>query len=337
MNERQPQSRGSEQSGVRKRPTKELFALDKTTHPLLEKYPAAYLARGAEHFVYEIEKADKSGARNVVVKAHVSSAKLLHEYEEDHGNGPEIPPDTRATFERLIDADREKFEIFRKYFGAKHILAQRKFLMNVPISEGISREIFPHEETPAEATWTMVTVQQRAKELGEEYLGHHFDLRSRDRSTRRLLELSTRDEGLRENLKDFVERATRYTNEEGEILDLVGANNVIFAYRQAVDGTRVWNYRIVDGFSVRPKTSRVKQAGLALAGYVETGKIGQPSAAHDASLSLEYAGTMNALAEALGLPDRITAFEQMSPKTAEHFEKEIQRSNRYTGPEKIAA
>ncbi len=336
MNERQPQPRGSEQSGVRKRSSKELFALDKTTHPLLEKYPAAYLARGAEHFVYEIEKADKSETRDIVVKAHVASAKLLHEYEEDHGNGPELPADTRATFERLIDADREKFEKFRTYFGSKHVLAQRKFLMNVPISEGISREIFPHEDTPVETTWTLVTVQQRAKELGEEYLGHHFDLRSRDRGTQRLLELSSRDEGLRESLADFVAKAIRYTNEEGEILDLVGANNVVFAYRQAEDGTRIWNYRIVDGFSVRPKTSRIKQAGLALAGYADTGKIGQPAAAHDASLSLEYAGTMNTLAEALGLPDRVTAFEEVSPEDAARFEKEVQHSNRYTASEKVA-
>ncbi len=66
----------------------------------------------------------------------------------------------------------------------------------------------------------------------------------------RLMRKAQEDVGLRAALKDFCERAATFAQETGEIIDLVGKDNVVFY--QKPDG--VWTYLLIDPFySFQPR------------------------------------------------------------------------------------
>ena len=63
-----------------------------------------------------------------------------------------------------------------------------------------------------------------------------------------LLEQSEKDEGLKTTMKDFVRRCIEFTNESGEMLDLIGGHNVQF-YKDAEDK---WKYVLIDVYASSP-------------------------------------------------------------------------------------
>lgn len=63
----------------------------------------------------------------------------------------------------------------------------------------------------------------------------------KDRPLFDLLQQAEQDEGLRNVLRDFAEKAVQFAEESGEILDIGGEDNILF-YKK--DGT--WTYKLID-------------------------------------------------------------------------------------------
>lgn len=340
--------------------------LEDVSHPLLEKYPASFLAKGGEHFVFDVEKAKVPGEmRDVVVKANKQYARYLESIGADTPEHLEELPETiREHMDDLIKKDREKFDTFRSYFGRSHVSPQRKFLMKVPMSKEAAHEVFPRKDTVPEEVWTLVTVQKRAKELGPEYAERRLDVgatyielhpkitpklyaeasallfsgepRPPGKSekafssvvesyrTFQLLSLAEREHGLKEELIDFVQRAIAYSANTGEIVDFIGKNNVVFVYDTKPDGSKVWRYKITDGFFARASSERLDNAENAVSKLVTSGKM-TGEGAMDFMNAANYVRTLNVMAERLGIPERLRVFHGLTKRTYEKMLSETRR------------
>jgi hypothetical protein len=355
--------------------SRDLTYLEGMVHPLLEKYPASYLAKGGEHFVFEVEKADApERMRDVVIKASIKHTRWLERYGADTPENLERLPDgIQKKMKELIRIDRKKYMTFTSYFGRKNVSPQRKFLMKVPMSEATTKIVFGKSEMAPKEAWTVVTVQKRAKELEPEYEEKRFDLGATyvemrenidtdayaevsarlfsgdpeskqekaedlsfiDERTQDLLNFAVREPSLKEALIDFVQKAIAYTEDTKEILDLVGNDNVFFVYDKMPDGSRKWRYKIVDGYSAREISQLVVEAEKAVSKFVTKREMDGSGAADYMNVA-NYARTINAMAGHLGIPERLHLLEGLSKRTYGRMMKEVQNKIQASSRKKAA-
>jgi hypothetical protein len=128
-----------------------------------------------------------------------------------------------------------------------------------------------------------------------------------------LVERAKEDPALAESLKEVVERAITYTRETGEILDIIGQDNILFAQ---IDGK--WTYRIIDGLYPRnPKMIDDAQAAIL--------KLSRGAGVDEVEQNIlmntfNYIRTINGLAEQLHIKDRIIiAPEGAGSESADYF------------------
>ena|SRR3989344_1895896 len=267
---------------------KKVFSVDKVEHEAIEKYHPRFLAKGGEHVVYDVE-----GHPDVVVKVNVYDLKnaidgIVYQNTSNHEAANETTDETDATLSEeyqgtVFDLEGKmktdiadcikKQKRLAEYFGKKHVLSQRRVVVEIPLTEAIVKEIY-HNRPPSvaiEKVRAIITVQRRVHEVADpEHLAvisgyaEYGDVpqKAYDKATwhlvfgknpeqklsqqellkvqsmedfKKLIKESEGDEGLREVLIDFVTRSIAYLKETGEILDLAGQDNVIF-YREGTKG-----------------------------------------------------------------------------------------------------
>jgi hypothetical protein len=303
--------------------------------------------------------------RDVVVKANIHYARMLQELGAEYSeNTEELPNFVRDDMEDSIKLDREKYERFRSYFGANNVSPQRKFLMRVPVSKDIGRVVFPDMDMPPEEAWTVVTVQKRAKELGPEYATRRHDIGTTyaERKPRvtpeayaetsarlfsgepkgkrrengvetmeeivprnaRLLSLAEREPGLKAQVIDFVRKAIKYSQDTGEIVDMIGRNNIAFVYDTKPDGSRVWRYKITDGFCAHPSDMGIRNAEYAVSDLVDEGKTTEERLVCFMNVA-NYVRAINAMAEQLGIRERLRVFTGLPKDTYKKMIIEVRR------------
>lgn len=153
-----------------------------TNHEAVTKYEPKFLAKGGDHLVYEVV-----GHPNSVIKASTFTMRdiLTHNAESSAplDSLPEEMEDwvgRKSSPEMETAAKNAQIQELRKSFGNEHTLAEKRFLMKVPVTEELLDQIFAEDiymkrAVPAGAenlkeVWTSVVVQERSDEIGNTHL-----------------------------------------------------------------------------------------------------------------------------------------------------------------------
>lgn len=320
--------------------TRELFTIDDSDHEIVRKFHPEFIAKGGGHAVYSI-----SDHPDLVAKVDLHSILSIMNYNSEHGHAADYLPaeklgegqDIRTSVEHEIGRDRDRLEDLRSYFGKEHILAQKSYLMKVPVSPAILRTIFrdkPHASL-SEA-WAIVTMQRKTEVPADPF---HFSLTAGYAETHpldaaiyewqtkmlfstpetsgytegdfrefltmqqcsylsELVAQSDTDKDLSFLLAELTTRAITYTKETGEILDLAGNDNLaVFKKDEA------WSYQLID--ALYPSASTITSEAASIVRKIRKGK---EINLHDRIVLLNvmnYTRTINALAKHFRLPHTI--------------------------------
>lgn len=307
------------------------YELGDVEHELVSKYRPKFLAKGGEHIVYELPEHP-----DIVVKVRTASIKKVLEWNVEHGQPLDsLPTEIEPRAREYLRDEAGRYQQLKKYFGSEHVPSQKEFLVKVPITENILRAIY-EGEPPAvtNEAWSVVMVQKRVealsdsnrlaivagyaekdevpKDLYSQATAHlvfgknseqkmerdellqiqsHGDLRN-------LVEKSDNDEGLKNALKDLIERMVAYSEETGEIFDLAGQDNIILFQE---DGK--WTFALVD--TRYPGESKmIEKTKAALLKLSNGEEIDE----HEKNILLNtfnFIRTVNGLAEQVGAQKRI--------------------------------
>ncbi len=151
-----------------------------TEHELVARYQPQFLARGGDHLVYEA-----SGHPDVVIKASTYKIKDILIDNDARGLPLDgVSDDMRASLEKEVAEKNAQIREYRKYFGAKHTLAEHRYLMQVPVSAEVLQEIFKNDwkgraVPPGAASvrdvWSAVAVQKKAPQIEDtNHVGLYF-------------------------------------------------------------------------------------------------------------------------------------------------------------------
>ncbi|HVB20177.1 MAG TPA: hypothetical protein VNF51_02780 [Candidatus Paceibacterota bacterium] len=149
-------------------------------HELVSHYQPRFIARGGDHLVYEA-----SEHPDVVIKASTYKIKDILIDNETRGLPlDDVSDEMYASLDKEIAEKNTQIQEYRKYFGAKHTLAERRYLMQVPVSTEVLREIFKNDwegraAPPGVASiqdaWSAVVVQKRARQIEDpNHVGLYF-------------------------------------------------------------------------------------------------------------------------------------------------------------------
>jgi hypothetical protein len=111
------------------------------------------------------------------------------------------------------------------------------------------------------------------------------------------MELLNRDFAFRRVVRDFVERAARYMNETGEVIDILGSDNVVFA-----PTPQGWRYKMVD--AVFPVT-KLRDCAYAACEQIRATDTLDPHRKLDLRNYLNIVRAVNFLAEHTAVQDRV--------------------------------
>lgn len=307
--------------------------LEAADHDMVRRYKPQFLARGGEHIVYELP--DRP---NVVVKVDARVMQMVQEWNAEHDLPLDaMDPAILPYAERYLRIHRERQLRLSEYFGFNNVPRIHQTLAKVPVTRQIIAEV--HHGNPPKGSdavgeaWAIVRVQRKLPELASaerktvvsgyaEYGTPDPDAYARvtaglleDAKTnyskeeleslfpekfRTLLATLESEPGLRDAMTELVKNSERYSRETNEILDLAGSDN-ISVFKDG-DG---WHYRLVDALYPsggaedmvgKTKAAAKKAAeGVALSEYEKNCLLN----------GINYARTMNALAERLGLKERV--------------------------------
>jgi hypothetical protein len=136
-------------------------------HELVSRYQPRFLNRGGEHLVYIVD-----GHPNLVIKASTYKIKdSVMSITEKQGEADNInlESEAREKYEDEIKKKNEEIRQLRSSFGKEHTLKERRYLMKVPVSYELLKEIFandyfarilPDSAKNINEVWTHVVVQE---------------------------------------------------------------------------------------------------------------------------------------------------------------------------------
>jgi hypothetical protein len=230
--------------------------------------------------------------------------------------------DMRAQIEAELKEKDEQSKLLRNYFGNEHTLAERRYLMKVPVTSEILTDIFkgdwngripPADSLDMKKAWSSVIVQQRAEAINDpEHLSLNFegfleDGKYDETAIQNILKLSETDPAHMNSLKEFVSKAVSYANETGNILAMAGKDNVIF-YKEAKNSDNVneekSNYLLVDALPIHNES--VFKISQEIARKIADNEDVTP---HEKILLMKgsnFTRTINGLAEKLGMSERLS-------------------------------
>ena len=297
------------------------YAIENIEHALFTDYQLTYINKGSEKLVYESEKHP-----NIVIKAEIEPIK-----EYLHTSDERFHQETREYMARKS----ARFSELKKYFGKDHVHNQKQFAVTIPMNPQLYFNIFQKfvDETVTDAR-TIITVQKKAIELTDKrchqivsyyaenqdnlaaaykentrkfiYNSAHKDnvtsdemllssIQPPESSLPQLLDACKHNTDMRASLREFTARAAIYTNNTGEILDILGGGNVTLF----PDG-KTWSYKLIDAVHPIEKAFIItKQALPQLDENLNTD--GKTIIAN----TINYTRTINGLASHFGLSERL--------------------------------
>ncbi|MEO6536236.1 MAG: hypothetical protein ABIT47_00955 [Candidatus Paceibacterota bacterium] len=141
-------------------------------HEAVIQYRPKFIARGGDHLVYETE-----GHPDTVIKASTFKLKdILMDNAERGQPLDDISDEMRSALEQELEEKNAQIRLYREYFGAKHTLSERRYLMQVPISPEIIEEIYKKDWTyrvppqgieNIQSAWTAAVIQKKAPQISD--------------------------------------------------------------------------------------------------------------------------------------------------------------------------
>lgn len=254
---------------------KQLHSLDAIEHELIEKYKPVFLARGGEHLVYAIPSHPE-----IVAKVSLDTVEVMMRWNELHENPlDDMSSELMAHAREYIAREGERYAIMKGFFGADHVVSQKKFPIKIPFSEIRKMHRF-NEEVPdaIKDVWGIMTIQkkvvgladpshlslvagyaERSKNLSEgvykKVTDHLIGDVDRDvplreeqfldvqsgASLKRLFVVMREDGELRDVVREIITKILDYAENTNEIIDLAAQDNLSI-YRK--DGR--WTYALID-------------------------------------------------------------------------------------------
>ncbi len=284
-----PERSEAEDSGVKK--LKEQSFDDLPDQAIVRNYWPTFVGKGGENLVYEVLTHP-----DVVIKVDQETLAntIGHAVEMGLDPGNESLR-TDEIQEGKLKRARESFREVKRVFGAEHVLAQKQYLLKVPVNKTILKQIggiaknrgwkLPDEQADIDSAWSIVTVQKRTDKNEDprhlstavgnlevrsmrdlrEALGYYMqysrvtnglassktaeqvstsqlELLYAGTPFAKLLRRAENSPLLQEALMDFQKKAVQFANETGQIIDIVGKDNIVF--NEDADGN--WNYTLID-------------------------------------------------------------------------------------------
>lgn len=318
---------------------RDVYEVPTEKHPKYEHYQPRLLSIGGEHIVYGIENHPK-----IVFKvSKILLKQYLSPYLRSRDDVL-LRRRIEKGLEERCQQERVKLDQLAEYFGQEHLVREKINIVPLPLSQEMIGDILGQNEKniPEMIEVPIVARIQRAVDLkSSEVLDiqsgyaenkmddnevsktayregstlwtraahdtdRAFDGRLLERAQKstslgRLLVRLEKDGALRAEVTDFVRKAITLSQETGGILDLAGTNNVIITPKD-----KAWLFQILDGVYADKHDSLIDEAKKVL---FRVGMTGEGYATADERILLKnvlnYTRTINALAHALGLPDRV--------------------------------
>ena len=308
-----------------------VYELNDVEHDLVSKYHPTFLAKGGEHIIYELPEHP-----HVVVKVRVDTLKKVMEWNIEH-DAPvtSLSPEIASRAHQYLEREQKRYRQLQKYFGSDHVPGQEEFLMKVPVTESLLRELY--EGNPPALTgeaWSVVMIQKRVEALRDAerlalvagYAEHGdvpedvYDRVTKDlvfheetehlvesnefhqvqshEDLQRLVTRADTDSDLRDVLKEVVARMIAYTEETGEILDLAGDDNLIIHRKDDA-----WTFTLVD--ALYPGEDKMMEKARDALRTVSDGGEMDEEYRNILLNALNYVRTVNGLAKQAGVEERI--------------------------------
>jgi hypothetical protein len=307
------------------------FELSGIEHELATRYQPKFLAKGGEHIIYELPEHP-----DVVIKVRTESLKKVLEWNVKNGLAlNSLPTELEPRAREYLDKESERYRQLKRYFGSDHVPNQREFLLKVPVTENILRELYDgNPPAVTDEVWSIVMVQKRVEALDDPdrlaivagYAEHEavqqdvykqatdhlvfsqnpdgklneekfLQIQSHE-DLRDLLKKASEDQNLEASLKNLVERIIDYTQETGEILDLAGQDNIILFQK---DGE--WTFSLVD--TRYPGESKMLEKAQAALLKISKGAELEEHEKNILLNAFNFIRTVNGLAEQIGVNHRI--------------------------------
>lgn len=320
------------------------YGLRPEEHPLYDQYRPEFLGKGGEHLVYTLPGHDR-----IVFKVHHEyiSALLEEALSRNTANAEFIERRLRGLAHMVQRRQNELSNFFGKEHLVRQRATPMKLPFSRGVLEDLLKEKMPPMEEslielpvvariqekvdfsdPAIEQVLDVTSSYAEKSVGEDpdslrnyaqgseqwvldhSSGSPFDPRlfsecQHSTALDALLKEMEQDSDLKEVVKDFVTKAVTYSEDSLEILDLAGKDNVVFL--KTKEG---WKYLLIDAVYPGVDTGILLNGQRALYKYAVDKQELDGAEAHDLYNVLNYTRTINGLAHAVGVEERIHLFNE---------------------------
>lgn len=324
----------------------ELSDIDQAVE-LLTHFQPRLIGYGGEHLVYSIPNHPK-----YVVKASLETTEKIASWQRGHHLSADVVTDEirRGVANMLAEDQRLQLEL-RKAFGKEHVLPQKSFFKQIPLTADMPDvlKISPIPFVAPGMVWSILRIQERASALEDpkrlqlvsgysEKAKQPLDEETYWQATEHLLDgtqtlFSTQDaffriqpnemlwalcdamqvdSGLADCVRDCVHRTIAYTQTTHEILDLAGADNLIFYKKSNGD----WNYLLVD---VAYGRKLMDSVSLSLEKLYSSDEL-QVGERNRILNGFNFVRTINGIAERLGMDERVRFDQRVTelPAQAKH-------------------
>lgn len=147
---------------------------------LVKHYRPRFLARGGDHLVYEVVEHP-----DVIIKASTFTIKdILSDNSENGRPLDSLSGELKIEIEGKIAKKNTQIRQLREYFGNEHTLAEKRYIMKVPITRKLLDEIFvgdwknrlpPDGSEDIREVWSTVVVQERTDVVNDpNHVGLYF-------------------------------------------------------------------------------------------------------------------------------------------------------------------
>lgn len=298
-------------------------------HPVIAHYRPDWIGEGSERAAFSFPEHPK-----LVGKVFFREIRGVIEYNTSHDLAPDaLSDEVRKEMERRERSERMRYRSLREYFG-EMVLRERGAIVRIPMSDALAR-VIAGESTPSAGEGesyevpVRLRIQERipdeafaseAQHLRSSYLERKvlgferyvliapaFDsddaldayiaYSSSLTDLQACVEQSSSAHAL---LSDFVARCMRYSNDLGEILDLVGSYNAIMFQ----ESDTKWRICLADALS--PQENAWTTAIDVIDRLKQCGEIDTDARERSALLNtLSYVRWVNAAAKIVGIRDRL--------------------------------
>ncbi|MDF1497196.1 MAG: hypothetical protein P1P90_03990 [Patescibacteria group bacterium] len=219
-------------------------------------HEANHIATGGESEVYEL-----IGRPDIVVKFDWGvTLQIANENAKQNLPMDALDDKRFKALKNKLREEEKAYNDFKKYFGS-HALVQKRYFIKIPyhkletwIIEGINN--YKTTVEPSEYIWTIARIQRRVNfDKYERVFEGEFEDNGSVLGPDIADFINETEPGFQRMLKDFVERAVKYTIDTGHILDITGRKNIVFL--KSVHG---WDYKLIDVFFAgTPRLQRARE------------------------------------------------------------------------------